>query len=66
MADTTPIVDAGDEVRAELVELVRTFCRNEIIPIANRCDHADEYPADLVEQIAGLLLRARGAAFERR
>jgi alkylation response protein AidB-like acyl-CoA dehydrogenase len=52
MADSTPV--PGDEVRDELVELVRTFCRNEIIPIANRCDHADEYPAALVEQMKEL------------
>jgi alkylation response protein AidB-like acyl-CoA dehydrogenase len=51
MATTT---DAGDDIRTELVELVRTFCRNEIIPIANEFDHADEYPADLVDKMKEL------------
>lgn len=42
------------DVSEEIVELVRTFTRNEIIPIANEYDHADEYPAELVEKMKEL------------
>jgi butyryl-CoA dehydrogenase len=53
-ANATDAPGTDESVRAELVDLVKTFCRNEIIPIANHCDHADEYPADLVEQMKEL------------
>src|SRR5215510_2663794 len=48
------MTDTASDVRTEIVDLVRTFCRNEIIPIANRFDHADEYPAELVDQMKEL------------
>lgn len=54
MATTVASGTSADEqaaVREQLVDLVRTFTRNEIIPIANELDHADEYPAQLVEQM---------------
>jgi alkylation response protein AidB-like acyl-CoA dehydrogenase len=44
----------ADDVRHELVDLVRTFCRHEIIPIANRHDHDDSYPVELVEKMKEL------------
>jgi butyryl-CoA dehydrogenase len=50
MSPTAP----ADTTNDELVELVRTFCRNEIIPIANEADHADTYPEALVEQMKEL------------
>jgi butyryl-CoA dehydrogenase len=49
-----PREEASAEVRDELVTLVRTFTENEIIPIANEHDHADSYPADLVEKMKEL------------
>jgi alkylation response protein AidB-like acyl-CoA dehydrogenase len=45
------MADDDPAVRDEIVDLVRTFCRNEIIPIANEFDHKDEYPEDLVEKM---------------
>jgi butyryl-CoA dehydrogenase len=36
-------------VHDELVDAVQTFTRKEIIPVANHYDHADEYPAPIVE-----------------
>jgi butyryl-CoA dehydrogenase len=38
----------------ELVEAVRTFVRKEVLPVASDLEHADEYPTDLVEQLAAL------------
>ena len=38
----------------ELVDAVRTFVRKEVLPVASDLEHADEYPADLVAQMAGL------------
>jgi alkylation response protein AidB-like acyl-CoA dehydrogenase len=34
---------------AALVESVRQFVRDEILPVASRLEHADEYPAQIVE-----------------
>lgn len=48
--------DTGTDarVRDELVDLVRAFTRNEIIPIANELDHSDTYPAELVGKMMEL------------
>jgi butyryl-CoA dehydrogenase len=46
--------EADDATRDELVDLVRTFTRNEIIPVANHYDHADEYPEPIVEKMKEL------------
>ncbi len=43
-----------DDVRDELLAVVRKFRDNEIIPNAARYDHDDEYPAELVEQMKQL------------
>ena len=32
-----------------LVERVRQFVKDEILPVASRLEHADEYPAQIVE-----------------
>ncbi len=48
------MVPTDQDVSEEIVDLVRTFTRNEIIPIANEFDHADEYPGELVEKMKGL------------
>ncbi|HJQ46273.1 MAG TPA: acyl-CoA dehydrogenase family protein [Amycolatopsis sp.] len=37
------------EVQAEILATVRTFVDKEIIPHAQELEHADEYPADIVE-----------------
>jgi alkylation response protein AidB-like acyl-CoA dehydrogenase len=50
MTTTDDSVD-DEGLHDELVDAVRSFTRKEIIPVANHCDHADEYPAPLVEQM---------------
>jgi butyryl-CoA dehydrogenase len=35
----------------ELVAAVKTFVTKEVLPVASRFEHADEYPEDLVEQM---------------
>ena len=37
-----------DEVRAQIVSLVREFVRRDVEPVASRYDHDDVYPAELV------------------
>ena len=45
-------VDAG--VRREIVETVRRFVAREVVPVASRFEHDDEYPGAIVEQMKGL------------
>ncbi|HEX2417442.1 MAG TPA: acyl-CoA dehydrogenase family protein [Micromonosporaceae bacterium] len=37
------------DIQREILATVRTFVNKEIIPHAQRLEHADEYPADIVE-----------------
>jgi alkylation response protein AidB-like acyl-CoA dehydrogenase len=37
------------DIQREILSTVRTFVNKEIIPHAQRLEHADEYPADIVE-----------------
>ncbi|MEP7160042.1 MAG: acyl-CoA dehydrogenase family protein [Dermatophilaceae bacterium] len=37
------------EEQTELISLVREFVEDQIIPVANQLEHADEYPTDIVE-----------------
>jgi len=39
------------EVRRELVDAVRRFVTREVLPVASEMEHADEYPAAIVEQM---------------
>ena len=39
------------EVQQEILAAVREFVDNEIIPVANTLEHADEYPTKIVEQM---------------
>ena len=36
----------------ELVRTIRTFVEKEVVPVASELEHRDEYPADLVRQMA--------------
>jgi alkylation response protein AidB-like acyl-CoA dehydrogenase len=51
-AITTPRTD--DDVRREIIETVRRFVANEVIPVASDLEHADTYPADIVAQMRDL------------
>jgi len=37
------------EVREELIATVRRFVERDVMPVASDLEHADEYPADLIE-----------------
>jgi len=39
------------ELQQEIVSTVRTFVQNEVIPVADDMEHADEYPEKIVEQM---------------
>jgi alkylation response protein AidB-like acyl-CoA dehydrogenase len=39
------------DVQQEILDIVRTFVDKEIIPVAARFDHADEYPQEIVDMM---------------
>ena len=41
--------DGLTDIQEEILATVRTFVDKEIIPVANDLEHADEYPAEIVE-----------------
>src|ERR671933_1535461 len=41
--------DGLSDVQTEIVKTIREFVDNEILPVATSLEHADEYPADIVE-----------------
>ncbi|GAA2004035.1 acyl-CoA dehydrogenase family protein [Catenulispora subtropica] len=41
--------DGLTDIQQEILATVRTFVDKEIIPVANELEHADEYPAQIVE-----------------
>jgi len=42
------------EVQEEILSAVHDFVNNEILPVANELEHADEYPTDIVEGLKEL------------
>jgi alkylation response protein AidB-like acyl-CoA dehydrogenase len=42
------------DVQADIVSTVRDFVDNEILPVATRLEHADEYPTTIVDQMKEL------------
>ena len=46
MAGTTAVTE---EIRAQIVSLVRDFVRRDVAPVAAQYDHDDIYPAELVD-----------------
>jgi alkylation response protein AidB-like acyl-CoA dehydrogenase len=42
------------DVRQEMIETVRRFIAREVAPVASEFEHADKYPAEIVEQMKGL------------
>ena len=52
---SSPISDATDpDVRREIIETVRRFVAREVIPVASEMEHADRFPAEIVEQMREL------------
>jgi alkylation response protein AidB-like acyl-CoA dehydrogenase len=43
-----------EDVRKEIVETVRRFVEREVIPVASKLEHEDEYPHGLVERMKEL------------
>ncbi|MCB1003037.1 MAG: acyl-CoA dehydrogenase family protein [Acidimicrobiales bacterium] len=41
-------------LREEMIETVRRWVANEVIPVASTMEHADEYPESLVEQMQAM------------
>jgi len=50
---TEPFLERTDEQKA-ILEMVRSFVDNEIIPKAEHYDHEDEFPAPIVDQMKEL------------
>src|SRR2546430_17050619 len=42
------------EVRAQLVDTVRRFVEREVVPVASELEHADQYPAAIVDGMRDL------------
>ena len=47
-------VSTDPALRAELVDTVRRFVAQDVLPVASALEHADEYPADIVARMAAL------------
>jgi alkylation response protein AidB-like acyl-CoA dehydrogenase len=55
MAEPVPSPIATDpDVRREIVDTVRRFVAREVIPVASDLEHADRFPAEIVEQMREL------------
>jgi alkylation response protein AidB-like acyl-CoA dehydrogenase len=42
------------EIREDIIATVRKFIAREVIPVASDMEHADEYPAEIIEAMKGL------------
>jgi alkylation response protein AidB-like acyl-CoA dehydrogenase len=47
-------IETDPAIRAQILETVRRFVDREVIPIATRYEHADEYPQPLVDRMREL------------
>lgn len=46
--------DGLTDVQEEILSTVRQFVDREIIPVATKLEHADEYPSEIIEQLKDL------------
>jgi alkylation response protein AidB-like acyl-CoA dehydrogenase len=46
--------DEQADLRRELIDTVRRFVARQVIPVASDLEHADRYPAEIVEQMRAL------------
>ena len=53
-ASSSTVAGTDPEVRREIVGTVRRFVEREVIPVASELEHADRFPADIVESMRGL------------
>ena len=54
MSAAAPASATDPEVAAALLDTVRRFVEREVVPVASRYEHADEYPTPLVERMKEL------------
>ena len=47
-------MEERQEITAQILDTVRRFVEREVVPVASRYEHADEYPHDLVERMKEL------------
>ncbi len=50
----TPAPDGADDVRQQIIETVRRFVANEVVPVAAELERADRFPADIVEAMRAM------------
>jgi butyryl-CoA dehydrogenase len=53
-AAATPVVETDEDVRREIIDTVRRFVAKEVIPVASALEHADEFPAAIVDQMRAM------------
>ena len=53
-ASSSTVAGTDPEVRREIVGTVRRFVEREVIPVASELEHADRFPAEIVESMRGL------------
>ena len=53
-ASSSTVAGTDPEVRREIVGTVRRFVEREVVPVASELEHADRFPADIVESMRGL------------
>jgi alkylation response protein AidB-like acyl-CoA dehydrogenase len=51
---STPIDRTDPDVREEIVDTVRRFVTNEVLPVASDLEHHDRFPEDIVRQMREL------------
>src|SRR6478735_2263525 len=49
-----PVPSEQAELTEQLVDTIRRFVEREVIPVASKYEHANEYPTDLVERMREL------------
>src|SRR3546814_15867995 len=49
-----PIVETDEDVRQEIIDTVRRFVAKDVLPVASDLEHADEFPAAIVEKMRDL------------
>src|SRR3546814_17327996 len=45
-----PIVETDEDVRQAIIDTVRRFVAKDVLPVASDLEHADEFPAAIVEK----------------
>src|ERR1019366_3141490 len=50
----TTMPPTDPDVRREIIDTVRRFVANEVIPVASALEHEDTFPVDIVAQMRGL------------